>query len=231
MMNKTKSGAAELIALVVFVSATLAVWAILIWGAVVDRGGGRDLFWGVLAESLVIIWALFTIDRLKEWYNARQGLPARCLLYISMLELIDEFLAEITPPGLRKVSRRNYRYKYGDIPAIPVLEAPHPEELPRLLAGMQEEFKSQPRLGAQPFFKLRAQLDTFLDRGLSLLEPEPATLLLRLAITLRTASKAIDQMAIEDAANAARGIVIAAIDVRECLERILQKHFKAEDGS
>jgi hypothetical protein len=170
-------------AIALVIAGTVVVVTVIVLDIVglVDFGGiGGDLFLNLAAETLVIIWAYFTIDHLIKRRKERQLQPAKCLLYARLLEMIDEFLSVVLPEECRKVSTKRYKYRYGDIHAIPSIELVGQEIASRLPSLIARDIESRGTFYREPLLQLRKQLDATLDHSLTLLEPEPMKLVLRL---------------------------------------------------
>lgn len=145
------------------------------------NGIGKDLLVNLLADIVAVVVALFTIDRItKERANA-QSLPAKCLIYARLLDVIDEFLINTLPSGSYNLSTKIYKLKYYDIYAVPLLEPLDSKLLTEIPILIKNEIKGRKSLDIRPLASLKKHVNEILDRSILILESEPSNLLLQLA--------------------------------------------------
>jgi hypothetical protein len=221
--------------LIVIIAAVLCVLASSATAFAIYPEERLDLLCNLFAESTGIVISVLVIDFLAKWREerreAQRWLSAKCRLYARLVEMVDDFLVAVLPDEFREVTPKLYRYKYGDIYAVPMIRSPGKEDLSRLHSLIE----GSALLGRTTLFhvsRMRKQLDALLDRWAFLLDSEPMDLLMRLSFALsgsvQTDVDWTEEGPHEEFARWLGEVISVALQVRAWLERPLKEHFVAE---
>lgn len=149
-----------------------------------DPADARDLLLNLIASVLGAMLAYFTYESVRQRQRATAILTTQCLLYVRLQKIIEEFLfsvfSEFLPKGSYSFSSRIYRYKHQDIYIVPLLEPLSPEFLALFPPLIEEKIKSCKSIDLIPFARLKRRTNEFLDRSISMFDPELNNQLLQL---------------------------------------------------
>lgn len=182
-----------------------------------------DLFFNLFAEFIGTIIAVLIIDFLIKWRGEKRQLPAKCLLYSKLLNMIDDLLIAILPEECREVSKRIYQCKYINICVTPMIEL-KVSMLIHLPLYIKRDIEIRGASYVTSLSQARKQLDNILFSSAFLLDPAPMSLLLNLEQSLDVDWKAAQSR--EDFAPSLEETALAAVEIKKWLENIFKRYFK-----
>jgi hypothetical protein len=186
----------------------------------------------LVAEFIGAILTVYAIDRIIRTREERKLLPAKCLLYARLLEIVDELLTIILPLESYEVNRGIYKYKRGEIYAIPIIQPIDAESLSRsaLLVGQDIETRGPSIIASLAL--AQKQVDAILDSSTFLLDFDLINLLARLSFMFLSSIPEVDWAEEGSRREFIRwlgNVILVIVEIRTWLEHEIDRHFTIVD--
>ncbi len=221
------------VVLVVFILLTL------LEGFVVEGGIGRDVALNLAAEAIAFTLSIFLINAITDYIDKRKErlrrLPLERIVYARLLRIVRDLIVNILPQEAYEENDSVFESNYGDS-AAPRIDLKQ-DSLDRLFALTNEyverRYTDGGKVDAVSLNHIKERLGTVLDRAFSFLDPKFVSCLVTLEMRLEHSTELLDDMKDKDweeelfrqkVAYSLSLVAFAVVEVREWLDRMLDKH-------